>query len=301
MDVSKEQHMGASMKIEAGQPVAADSFAARIAVAAKFAAAGANGFLARIAASAGLAAVAVMAGFGLSALPASAGGFTAANLQFLYGADQGDFGGTGLEGGDAFPMLTLELANGWSYGDNFFFTDWNNATSYDTANSLAAYGELHSRLSASKISGKTIGFGPVSDVLLAGEFDYAAGFKPAYLYGLGFDLKIPGFAFAFVNFFVRDEIGVDGVSFQINPVWMLPFTMGPVKGVFGGWVDLMTGEGDNQDFWWQMQPTLLVDVSNFWGSPGKLLMGCEYEYFNNFLGIGIGDVNHPQFMVQWNL
>lgn len=273
--------MGESMKIEARQPVTADTFAARIAVAST---------------------VAMMGLFAISTLPATTGGFTAANIQFLYGADQGDFFGTGLEGGEAFPMLTLELANGWTYGDNFFFTDWNNATSYDTANNpLAAYGELHSRLSAGKISGKTVGFGPVSDVLLAAEIDYPAGFDPSYCYGLGLDLKIPGFAFAFVNFFVRDEIGVEGVSYQINPVWMLPFTMGPVKGVFGGWVDLMTGEGDNQDFWWQMQPTLLVDVSNFWGAPGKLLMGCEYEYFNNFLGINQGDVNHPQFMVQWNL
>ena len=82
---------------------------------------------------------------------------------------------------------------------------------------------------------------------------------------------------------------------------MLPFQFGAVKGSFGGWMDFMTGEGDNQDFWWQMQPTLLLDVGNFWGAPGKLMAGCEYEYFNNFLGIGIGDVNHPQFVAQWHL
>lgn len=290
--------METGIRIEARQPAATDSFAARLAVAARFAAAAANRAAGKLTVAT---AAAVLTAVGAMAVPASADGFTAANIQFLYGADQGDFFGTGIEGGKAFPMLTLELANGWSYGDNFFFTDWNHATSYDTANTLAAYGELHSRLSASKLSGKPVGFGPVSDVLLAAEIDYPAGFKPAYCYGLGFDFKIPGFAFAFVNLFVRDEIGVKGVSYQINPVWMLPFTAGPVKGVFGGWVDLMTGEGDNQDFWWQMQPTLMVDIGNFWGSPGKLLAGCEYEYFNNFLGINQGDVNHPQFLAQWNL
>jgi nucleoside-specific outer membrane channel protein Tsx len=246
----------------------------------------------------GLAAAMAMA---MAPAPVTAGGFTAANIQFLYGVDQGDFAGTGVEKGEAFPMLTFELANGWTYGDNFFFTDWNHATSFDTAAPLAAYGELHSRLSAGKISGKSVGFGPVSDLLLAGEIDYPAGFTPAYCYGLGVDLKIPGFAFAFVNFFVRDEVGTDGVSFQINPVWMVPFKFGPVAGSFGGWVDLMTGEGDNQDFWWQMQPTLMIDAGNFWGSPGKLMVGCEYEYFNNFLGLGLGDVNHPQFVALWNL
>jgi nucleoside-specific outer membrane channel protein Tsx len=242
----------------------------------------------------GLAAAAAL----MAAAPAAAGGFTAANIQFLYGADQGDFG---LEGGEAFPMLTFELANGWAYGDNFFFTDWNHGTSYDTAKSLGAYGELHSRLSFSKISGSSVALGPISDVLLAGEVDYPSSFDPTYLAGLGFDLKLPGFAFAFVNFFVRDEVATDGISFQINPVFLLPFEFGAVKGSLGGWADFMTGEGDGQDFWWQMQPTLLLDVSNFWKKPGKLMMGCEYEYFNNFLGIGAGDVNHPQFVALWNL
>jgi nucleoside-specific outer membrane channel protein Tsx len=119
--------------------------------------------------------------------------------------------------------------------------------------------------------------------------------------GLGVDLKIPGFAFAFVNFFVRDEVSTDGVSFQINPVWMLPFEMGAVKGSFGGWIDIMTGEGDNQEFWWQMQPTLFVDLGNFWGSPGKINVGVEYEYFSNFLGIKDWTINHPQAVVMWNL
>jgi nucleoside-specific outer membrane channel protein Tsx len=238
------------------------------------------------------------ASFTIAASPARSGGFAAPNIQFLYGADQGDFG---LEGGDAYPMLTLELANGWTYGDNFFFTDWNQGPSYDTTKRLSAYGELHSRLSFGKISGKDVGFGPVSDVLLAGEVDYPSNFSPTYLGGLGFDLKIPGFAFAFVNVFLRDEVATEGVSFQINPVWMVPFAFGGFKGSFGGWIDVMSGEGDNQDLWWQAQPTLMVDVGNFWGSPGKLMMGCEYEYFYNFLGLGLGDVNHPQFVTLWNL
>ncbi len=234
----------------------------------------------------------------LSAAPALADGWTAANIQYVYGQDYGDFE---LEGGDPFGMWTFEVANGWTYGDNFFFVDWTNGPDYDKKKPLGAYGELHNRLSFSKISGKTVGAGPISDVLLAGEIDFPSGFSPTYCYGLGFDLKIPGFAFAFVNVFVRDEVATDGVSFQINPVWMLPFTLGPIKGSFGGWMDFMTGEGDDQDFWWQMQPTLFVDVGNFWGAPGKLMAGIEYEYFYNFLGIDAGDVNHPQFVALWNL
>ncbi|MEO6097091.1 MAG: DUF5020 domain-containing protein [Fibrobacteria bacterium] len=258
--------------------------------------------MARGAAKAKMAArMALAASLLFAASPAIAGGFTAADIQFLYGADQGDFFGNGIEGGEAFPMWTFEVANGWTYGDNFFFTDWNQGPNYDKKKPLSAYSELHTRLSASKISGTAVGFGPVSDVLLAEEIDLPSGNFPAYCTGLGFDLKIPGFAYAMINAFVRDEVATDGVSFQINPVWMVPFAIGGLKGNFNGWIDVMTGEGDGQDWWWQAQPTLLVDVGNFWGAPGKLLMGCEYEYFYNFLGIGQGDVNHPQFVALWNL
>jgi nucleoside-specific outer membrane channel protein Tsx len=251
--------------------------------------------------------VALAASLLFAASPAVAGGFTAADIQFLYGKDDGDFGGTGPSGNEAFPMWTFEVANGWTYGDNFFFVDWTNGPTFDTAktSAVAAYGELHNRLSYSKISGSQIALGPISDFLLAGEVDFLADPRfpasPTYCYGLGVDFKIPGFAYAFVNFFVRDELTTEGVSFQINPVWMVPFSFGGLKGNFNGWIDVMTGEGDNQEMWWQAQPTLLVDVGNFWGAPGKLLVGCEYEYFSDFLGIGVGDVNHPQFVAQWNL
>lgn len=235
----------------------------------------------------------------LAATAAHAGGFTAADIQYLYGVDNGSFE---MNKGEAFPMWTLEVANGWTYGDNFFFTDINYGPSYDTASgaAIATYSELHSRLSFGKITGQTIALGPISDILLAGELDMPSGWFNTYCYGLGIDLKIPGFGFAFVNLFVRDEIKTKGVSFQINPVWMVPITLGPVKGVFGGWIDIMTGEGDGGEMWWQTQPTLLLDVANFWGAPGKLLVGCEYEYFYHFLGTK-KTVNHPQFVIQWNL
>jgi nucleoside-specific outer membrane channel protein Tsx len=221
--------------------------------------------------------------------------FTAANVQFVYGPD------LEVEDSDPIPMWTLEVANGWKYGDNFFFTDIVQGPTYSKNIALGTYSELHSRLSFGKISGTSLGGGPISDILLAGEIDFPSGFQPTYCYGLGVDLKIPGFAFAFVNFFVRDEVSTDGVSFQINPVWMLPFELGAVKGSFGGWIDIMTGEGDNQEFWWQMQPTLFVDLGNFWGSPGKINVGVEYEYFRNFLGIKDWTINHPQAVVMWNI
>jgi len=104
-----------------------------------------SGFSIAHTSKASLCKMACLAGF-LSVLGAStvyAGGFTAANIQYLYGQDNGEFG---LEGGDAFSLWTFELANAWTYGDNFFFTDWTNGPAYDKknhwvlmANYIAAY------------------------------------------------------------------------------------------------------------------------------------------------------------------
>jgi nucleoside-specific outer membrane channel protein Tsx len=223
--------------------------------------------------------------------------WTAANIQYLVGPD--------LEnppGPDVVPTLTFEVANGWKYGDNFFFTDVVNGPTWDKNKAVNTYGEWHSRLSYSKITGKTVALGPITDVLLASELDFAAGVGAAtnHLMGLGFNLKVPGFIFFNVDLYVRDEPAVDGVGFQVSPYWLLPFTVGPLDMTFGGWFDFMTGE-DTQEMWWQMQPTLMADVGKFWGAPGKVSVGLEYEYFSNFLGIKDLTVNRPQFVTMWKL
>src|SRR5438445_4624178 len=78
-------------------------------------------------------ALGLVAALAATAAPALAGGFTAADIQFLYGADLGDFK---EYGGKLFPMFTLELANGWTYGDNFFFTDWNQGPTHEKTKTL---------------------------------------------------------------------------------------------------------------------------------------------------------------------
>ena len=225
--------------------------------------------------------------------------WTGANIQYLIGPDLEAPSGT-----DPVPLFTFEVANSWKYGDNFFFTDVMNGPTYDKAKTIQTYGEWHSRLSYSKITGSTVALGPISDILLASELDFAspAPFtaQTAHLMGVGFNLKIPKFIFFNVDLYVRDEPAVDGIGFQVSPYWLLPFSVGPVDMTFGGWFDFMTGE-DAQEMWWQMQPTLMADVGKFWGAPGKVAVGIEYEYFHNFLGIDGLVVNHPQFVAMWKL
>jgi len=235
----------------------------------------------------------------LAAASVSAQNWTAANIQYLNGPDLEAPSGT-----KNVPILTFEVANGWKYGDNFFFTDVSNGPTYDKAKTIQTYGEWHSRLSYSKITGNTVALGPITDVLLASELDFAspAPFtsSTAHLMGIGFNLKVPKFIFFNVDLYVRDEPAVDGVGFQISPYWLLPFKVGPLDMTFGGWFDFMTGE-DTQEMWWQMQPTIMADVGKFWGAPGKVAAGIEYEYFSNFLGVKDLVVNRPQFVAQWKL
>jgi nucleoside-specific outer membrane channel protein Tsx len=238
--------------------------------------------------------------FGAVAATSVQADWTAVNIQYLIGPDL-----EAPSGADPVPLFTFEVANGWKYGDNFFFTDVMNGPKYDSGAKLNTYGEWHSRLSFSKITGKTVALGPITDVLLASELDFAAPTAPftattAHLMGVGFNLKLPKFAFFNVDLYVRDEPGVEGVGFQISPYWLLPFSVGPLDMTFGGWVDIMSGE-DTQEMWWQMQPTLLADIGKFWGAPGKVMAGMEYEYFSNFLGIKDYKVNHPQFVAMWKL
>jgi len=235
----------------------------------------------------------------LFAAAAAHADWTGANIQYLIGPDF-----ELPKGSDPVSLFTFEVANSWKYGDNFFFTDVVNGPTYDKTKTLTTYGEWHSRLSYSKITGSTVALGPISDLLLASELDFAvpAPFTAptAHLMGVGVNLKVPKFVFFNVDLYVRDEPSAKGVGFQISPYWMLPFSVGPVDLVFGGWFDWMSGE-KGQVAWWQTQPTLMADVGKFWGAPGKVSAGIEYEYFYNFLGVSGLKVNHPQFVAKWSL
>lgn len=111
--------------------------------------------------------------------------FTAANIQFLLANDLSSDHPSFAKPDNPLPMFTLEVANGWKYGDNFFFTDIEQGPQYDKEKSIATYSELHSRISLGKITGSDLSAGIFGDVLLAGEIDFPSGFQPTYLYGVG--------------------------------------------------------------------------------------------------------------------
>ncbi len=220
--------------------------------------------------------------------------WSSTNIQYLHG--------TNYElGDDTRSIVTLEHANGWKYGDNFFFVDITNPDRDGENTGTEFYGEISPRLSFSKISGRDLSFGIVQDFLITTTVeigDAGSGFHN-YLYGLAVDLKLPGFAFFQVNWYVRNEVtaGTD-LGQQVTLVWLVPFSIGPVDFAFEGFLDYAYGNDPSEDNL-LTAPRLLVDVGKFFGAPGALQAGVEYQIWRNKFGIDGIDEDVAQLMVKW--
>lgn len=176
-------------------------------------------------------------------------------------------------------LLRLEHADGWKYGDNYFFVDLIDSGNSDTS----FYAEFAPRLSLGKISGRDLGFGPVKDVLLAGGVNAGEDFR-AYLYGLGVDLNVPGFSYFQVNAYVRDDKALPGSSWQLTPVWLYPFRVGKLNFEFQGFIDFIGAEGASSSNY-VAAPRLWLDLGALWGTPGHVQLGFEYLYWKNKYGV----------------
>ncbi len=219
------------------------------------------------------------------------------NVQLLHGE--------GYELGDnSMAILTLEHANGWKYGDNFFFLDVSNPASKGTG----YYAEFSPRLSLGKISGKDMSFGIVKDVLVAGTLEMGEDLR-AYLLGIGLALDLPKFAFADINLYYRESerdwlTTQTDAGAQVTIDWLLPFQVAGQKLAFEGFVDYAWGEKggsapkeDNL----VAGPRLLIDVGNWFGAPGTLQAGVEYQIWRNKYGVKGFDEDIPQVMVKWTM
>jgi nucleoside-specific outer membrane channel protein Tsx len=210
------------------------------------------------------------------------------NIQYLQGS------GYQLNPTSDMTIMTFEHADGWGYGDNFFFFDVN----YPMSTNTSYYGEYSPRLSLGKMTGSDLSFGPAQDVMLAFGLEF----------GIGFPLKIPKFAFFDFNFYARqsylDGVGSSQPGYQATIDWLLPFSIGKSKWQFTGFVDYAFGENggafakaDNLI----AGPQLLVDLTNLMGAKGKgkVLGGVEYQVWNNKYGVDGVNESIPQVMLKW--
>lgn len=237
-------------------------------------------------------------------MPADAGSakWSSTNVQYLHGENYEPIFDNGDE---TRSIITLEHVNGWAYGDNFFFVDITNSDRTGDETGTEFYGELSPRLSFSKISGNDLSYGIVQDVLItttAEIGDAGAGFHN-YLYGLAVDLNLPGFKFFQFNWYVRNEINAKtDTGQQVTLVWLVPFSLGSADFAFEGFLDYAYDlDSDEQPCEDNLltAPRLLIDVGKFFGSPGELQAGIEYQIWRNKFGIEDIDEDVAQAMVKW--
>lgn len=182
--------------------------------------------------------------------------------------------------------MTLEHVSGHNWGDTFFFLDRHNGKGA-AASFNETYAELSPRLS-SGLFGDKVEAGPIKDVLLATTYESSSdstGFsQDNYLYGIGLDWSIPGFAFFQTNFYYADNENVDD-DLQVTIVYGVPFKLGEVDMMFDGYLDWSSAEADHaSDF--HFNPQLRADVGKFMGiTKSKLEAGIEYSYWSNKFGI----------------
>ncbi|WNB74992.1 outer membrane protein OmpK [Methylomonas koyamae] len=242
----------------------------------------------------------------LTALPASACAdsllWSNSEIQYLHGAGYNEpFNPNPV----AQSIVTVTHSHGWAYGRNFFFMD-TLFTESGQPPQTNLYGEAYSTFSLSKISGLDLSYGIFKDFGLTAGINLGenmdskqSGFR-AWLYGISVDFDLPGFNYFNVDFLRQrvTEPADIGTSWQITPVWQLPFEIAGSKWSFEGFADFI---GRNQTAARQAlaQPQLRLDIGDFWGDAGHLFIGLEYQYWHNKYGIkGLHD-NVPQALLVW--
>ncbi|OAI22877.1 MULTISPECIES: outer membrane protein OmpK [Methylomonas] len=202
-------------------------------------------------------------------------------------------------------IVTVTHTHGWRYGRNFFFMDTLFTESGQPAQ-VNLYGEAYSTLSFGKISGLDLSFGIVKDVGATAGINLGenvnsprSGYR-TWLYGISVDFDLPDFEYFNVDFLRQrvTEPADIGTSWQITPVWKLPFEIAGTKWSFEGFADFI---GRNQTAAHQAlaQPQLRLDLGDLWGAGNHLFIGIEYQYWHNKYGIKGLHESLPQALVVW--
>ncbi len=246
---------------------------------------------------------------------AQAADWSDTEVQYLYGSQFRDNGGKATEFSKN--IITLQHASGYKYGRNFFFVDFAKSGNGD-GNAFDVYGEYYHTLSYSKVGGVDWSKNFVKDVGLTTGFNLGtknSEFRPnpkVLLVGPTIDFNVPGFAFFNVDLLAYRDVGTfsgfgggnlcgkQKTTYQITPVWNLPFSIGPAKFSFEGFMDIIGSHGTCAT---QVltQPQLRWDVGNHFGKPGTVFLGVEYQYWDNKFGGKQRNESFPQLLLAWKL
>ena len=180
--------------------------------------------------------------------------------------------------------ITAEYTAKLKYGDFFGFVD----RTHNDIDKNATYFEASPRLSLGAVSGKKLEFGPVKDVLIAGTWEGGDNFNN-YLYGVGFDLEIPYFQYAQLNFY-RAHNDLMRNDYQMTFVYGIPFNVKSEEFLVDGFLDWSNTTKDSKDkpgsrseLNWTSQ--WKWNVGKHISPNTRLYLGIEYSRWHNKYGI----------------
>ncbi|MCL1146947.1 ion channel protein Tsx [Shewanella sp. 10N.261.52.F9] len=193
--------------------------------------------------------------------------------------------------------LTFETAGDWKYGDWFAFQDVTYFNGSNAGKNNTTYGEISTRLSAGKILGKSVGFGPVTDLSLALTLEEGEGPVKTFLYGVGMDINVPYFSYFQLNTYRRHALSSDNISdgWQLTPSFRMDFPVGNSNIVFDGFIDwIFASDNSAYETNFHFNPQLKYDLGAVvFGEhkKNKLFVGIEYDYWQNKYGVDGIDQN----------
>ncbi|WP_038346343.1 outer membrane protein OmpK [Acinetobacter sp. A47] len=214
-----------------------------------------------------------------------------------------DFSLTGLYGenyevvDEKQTTLTIEYAAKVKYADVFFFMD----RMRGNEDHKVTYFELSPRFSLGEISGHKLAFGPVKDVLISTTWesnnDDFSSFDN-FLYGVGFDLAVPYFQYANVNFYRANNENTSD-DYQMTIAYALPFKVSNEDFLVDGFLDWSTGEKDHaSELNWTTQ--YKWNVGKHISPDTRLYLGVEHSVWNNKFGMKNRDENNVSALVKYH-
>jgi hypothetical protein len=237
----------------------------------------------------------------LAATPVQSADWSVTEVQFQYGKLKNPFG----EGKSWTPIVTLQHASGWKFGDVFFFVDFIDDDLADGFNDKDAYGEFYANFSSAKIFGIDYGNGLLKDAgfMVSTDFDADVGYF-SWVIGGYLDWNVPGFAFlrTYVAGVIDDSDIAQEDGWQADISWAYPFQISGQRFSFEGHAEY-TGNSANiygkQYDWILAQPQLRWDAGYaFGGDKDRFFIGTEYQYWRNKLGTNV-DESAFQFLGVW--
>jgi nucleoside-specific outer membrane channel protein Tsx len=169
---------------------------------------------------------------------------------------------------------TFEYVNVSTWGDAFLFIDWSKSANGDTN----TYAELSPRFTLLDIEEPHL----ISRLSLATQIEFAEDFTN-YLYGLGVNLRLPGFSNFKLSAMRRSNEERDN-NYQLTTVWALPFTLGKTRWLFDGFSDWASAK-DNRHTSLSIISQLKLNISALLNRQLPFYVGIEYVYWHNKFGI----------------